>query len=136
MIFPVTVNLSLEDRIIFDDIFPFLTMIGFQIKVFSENTIILEGVPNDLRKGGEKEIVKGIIDSYKKEDKEDFGIYEKIASSYACRAAIMAGDRLTIEEMINLIDELFATDFPYFCPHGRPTIINIPISEIDKRFLR
>jgi len=48
----------------------------------------------------------------------------------------MAGDRLTVEEMINLIDELFATDFPYFCPHGRPTIINIPLSEIDKRFLR
>jgi len=136
LIFPVTINLSLEDRIIFDDIFPFLTMIGFQIKVFSENTIILEGVPNDLRKGGKEEIIKGIIDSYKKENREDFGVYEKIASSYACRAAIMAGDRLTVEEMINLIDELFATDFPYFCPHGRPTIINIPLSEIDKRFLR
>ncbi len=136
LIFPVTINLSLEDRMIFDDIFPFLTMIGFQISVFSENTIVLNGLPNDLRKVNENEILKEIINSYKNESSDKFGIYEKIASSYACRASIMSGDNLTVEEMNSLIDELFATDFPYFCPHGRPTIINIPIDEIDKRFLR
>ena len=136
LLFPLTINLSLEERIIFDDIFPFLTMIGFQIKIFSENTIVIEGIPSDLRKGCEKDIIKNVIESYKKENREDFGIYEKIASSYACRAAIMAGDKLTSEEMNTLIDELFDTEFPYFCPHGRPTTINIPISDIDKRFLR
>ena len=136
LLFPVTVNLSIEDRIVLDDIYPFLIMIGFQINIMNENTAILEGIPSDLRKVDEKMIIKDIIDAYKSDDNKELGIYEKIASSYACRAAIMAGDELLPEEMNNLIDELFAAEFPYFCPHGRPTIIDVPLSEIDKRFLR
>ncbi|MCK4965899.1 hypothetical protein KAS50_02645, partial [bacterium] len=136
LLFPVTISLSIEDRIVLDNIYPFLIMIGFQIKILNENTVVLDGIPSDLRKVDEKMIIKDIIDSYKNEDNRELGIYEKMASSYACRAAIMAGDELLPEEMNNLIDELFAAEFPYFCPHGRPTIIDIPLSEIDKRFLR
>ena len=47
-----------------------------------------------------------------------------------------AGDKLTLEEMNSLIDQLFATQSPYFCPHGRPVIINISVEELDKRFGR
>jgi DNA mismatch repair protein MutL len=57
---------------------------------------------------------------------------DNIAKSYACRNAIMAGDKLSQREMSLLIDQLFATSMPYVCPHGRPIIIKLSLSELDK----
>ena len=61
---------------------------------------------------------------------------EYIASTYACKAAIKAGDKLTSIECKELIDQLFSTEHPYYCPHGRPIIVNLPIEDLDKRFER
>ena len=47
-----------------------------------------------------------------------------------------AGDQLKPEERTYLIDRLFSTDHPYYCPHGRPIIINLSIDELDQRFER
>jgi DNA mismatch repair protein MutL len=49
---------------------------------------------------------------------------------------VKAGDSLTELEMNALVDELFRSEFPYSCPHGRPTIINLSLSELDRRFRR
>jgi len=54
----------------------------------------------------------------------------------ACRSAIMAGDTITISQIEKIIDELAETDFPYTCPHGRPTIIKTPAEELEKKFKR
>ena len=59
-----------------------------------------------------------------------------MASTYACKAAIKAGDKLTSKECIKLVDELFSTEHPYYCPHGRPIIVNLSIDDLDKRFER
>ncbi len=61
---------------------------------------------------------------------------DKLAASYACKAAVKAGDVLTREEMISVVDRLFATENPYYCPHGRPTIVHLSLAELDKRFER
>ncbi len=61
---------------------------------------------------------------------------DQIAAIYACKSAIKAGDSLKVEERINLIDRLFSTNHPYYCPHGRPIIINLSIDELDQRFER
>ena len=55
---------------------------------------------------------------------------------YACKSAIKAGDSLKQSEIRNLIDRLFMTKHPYYCPHGRPIIINLSIDELDERFER
>ena len=59
-----------------------------------------------------------------------------IAATYSCKAAIKAGEKLTIDECKELVDQLFATEHPYYCPHGRPIIVNLSIDDIDKRFER
>ena len=59
-----------------------------------------------------------------------------MAATYSCKAAIKAGDKLDESECINLIDKLFSTNHPYYCPHGRPIIVNLGIEDIDKRFER
>ena len=63
-------------------------------------------------------------------------IQERVAKSFACRSAIMAGDKLTLEEMNSLIDQLFSSKNPYFCPHGRPVMLTFSLEEFDKRFDR
>ena len=62
--------------------------------------------------------------------------FKSIAQSFACKGAIKAGDKLSLEEMNSLFDQLFTTKEPYSCPHGRPTLIRIPIEEFNKRFER
>ena len=61
---------------------------------------------------------------------------DQIAAIYACKSAIKAGDSLRPEERTHLIDRLFSTNHPYYCPHGRPIIINLAIDELDQRFER
>ena len=61
---------------------------------------------------------------------------DQIAAIYACKSAIKAGDPLKEPERRNLLDRLFSTDHPYYCPHGRPIIINLSINELDGRFER
>ena len=59
-----------------------------------------------------------------------------MAASYSCKAAIKAGEFLEPIERQKLINNLFSTKHPYYCPHGRPVIIKLDIEEIDKRFER
>ena len=47
-----------------------------------------------------------------------------------------AGDTLNEQEMGQLVNELFATEKPFFCPHGRPTVVRVPLGEIERRFGR
>ena len=59
-----------------------------------------------------------------------------MAATYSCKAAVKAGDKLSNEESCELINQLFNTKHPYYCPHGRPIIINLSIDDLDKRFER
>ena len=59
-----------------------------------------------------------------------------MAEAYASRNAIKSGEKLNQNEMQSLVDQLFATSSPYFCPHGRPVIVTIDLYELDKKFKR
>ena len=69
-------------------------------------------------------------------DKKDLEPAKIVDRSLACHSAVRAGEKLTIAEMENLFDLLFAAENPYNCPHGRPTIIELPLAEIHRRFGR
>jgi DNA mismatch repair protein MutL len=61
---------------------------------------------------------------------------ERFASTFACRAAIKAGQALTDQEMGELVERLFASELPAHDVHGRPTIVQLPLSELERRFGR
>ncbi len=54
----------------------------------------------------------------------------------SCRSAVMAGDKLTKDEAKKLIEKLEKTPHNVTCPHGRPTKIEVPITEVDRMFMR
>jgi len=136
LLFPQVVDLTPEEFSYMMDILPFLERIGFIIKGFGGNTVVLEGVPSGLKIGNPETVLNEIIDEFKKNRTTSLDARDNVAKSYACKMAIKKGDPLTRDEMNLLIDQLFATQSPYFCPHGRPVIVTLSLEELDKRFGR
>jgi len=136
LLFPQKITLAYDDFMIFKQIYEVLNQIGFSIKVFSGNTIVIEAMPADVKVGRESQILLDIIDYYRNEPLKDFNHLEKVAAAYACKNAIKSGEKLSQAEMQTLIDQLFACESPFFCPHGRPIIITIDLEELDRKFKR
>lgn len=137
LLFSRTVELDPGTFALLKEIYPLLFKLGFEIKFFSKQTIVIEGVPDDIKNGSEEIILKEIIDEYINNSREKkLEETENIAKSYSCKAAIKAGDKLSDREMRLLIDQLFATSMPYVCPHGRPIVVKISLDEFDRRFGR
>jgi len=81
-------------------------------------------------------IIHRLLDDIMVLDKAGGELIKSVAQSVACRAAVMAGDRLSSEEARTLVHDLLATSNPYCCPHGRPTFVKISLEELDGRFGR
>lgn len=137
LLFPHTVELSASDYSLVKELMPYLEQLGFDVKLFGRNTVIIEGIPADVRIGNEAKILQDVLDEYKNnEHTATIDARDRVAKSFACKAAVKAGDKLNTGEMISLIDHLFATSMPYVCPHGRPVVVKISIDELDRRFGR
>jgi len=137
VLFPITIELDPAKFGLVKELNDYLNRIGFMIKFFSKNTIIIEGIPEDVKLGTEEKIFMEILDEYAYNQKEKkLEVLDNIAKSFSCKTAIKAGDYLSEKEMRNLIDQLFATSNPYVCPHGRPIVIKISLEEFDRRFGR
>ena len=136
LLFPEIIELQSEDFSTLLNLIPYLEKIGFRMKEFGKNTIMAEGVPPDIQWGNAKEVLKEIIDTYRNEQKAQPSFMDAVSASFACKAAVKAGDILSLEEMQSLVDRLFASKHPYYCPHGRPIIINLSLDELDRRFER
>ena len=135
-LFPKTIKFDEEDYSKFLDIVPFLEKIGYKMREFGNNSIIIEGVPSDIKWGNEEDIINDVLDRYIEYEKISSSYLDYLAATYSCKAAVKAGDYLELEERRQLIDNLFATENPYYCPHGRPIVISIKTDELDKRFER
>lgn len=136
LLFPQKLTLNYEDFMAFKKIYRILNKIGFSIKIFSGNTIVIEAMPADVKVGRESQIILDIIDYYNNHPLHDFDHLEKIAAAYACKNAVKSGEALSQIEMHNLVDQLFACESPFFCPHGRPVFITIDLAELDRKFKR
>ena len=137
LLFPQTIELSAGDYGTVKELLPDLEQLGFSLKLFGKNTVVVEGIPADVRIGNEGRILQDVLEEFKANELGGTpDVRDNLAKSYACKAAIKAGDRLNTAEMVSLIDQLFATSMPYVCPHGRPVIVKLTIDELDKRFGR
>jgi DNA mismatch repair protein MutL len=136
LLFPQTIEFSVSDYHHLLEIMPFLIKLGFLIKEFGATTVVVEGVPSGMRIGVEDRILLEILDEYKLNLGTESDVQERVAKSFACRSAIMSGQKLSLDEMNELLSQLFSVENPYFCPHGRPVMITISNDELDKRFER
>ena len=118
------------------ELFPYLNKLGFRIREFGDNTIIIESSPLETPFGEEVGIIKEILDLYIKYKEISSSFIDSMCATFSCKAAIKAGEKLEPQEMKHLINRLFLTKNPFYCPHGRPIIINLTEDELDERFER
>ncbi|MEI8102737.1 MAG: DNA mismatch repair endonuclease MutL [Chlorobium sp.] len=137
LLFPQKVEFRAWEYELFEEIREDLYRLGFNLRLFGNKTIMIEGVPQDVKPGTEVTILQDMIAEYQDNaSKLKLEKRDNLAKSYSCRNAIMAGQKLSLEEMRSLIDNLFATREPYSCPHGRPVIIKLSLDQLDRMFGR
>lgn len=137
LLFPQTVDFAAGDLKLLEELAPDLRALGFDIDSFSGRSVVVRGVPSDIRSGDERRILEDVIAQFKlNRERLKISSRENLAKSIARRSAIRPGTRLSPKEMRALIDQLFACEMPYACPEGRPTIVKIPLEELEKRFSR
>ena len=83
---------------------------------------------------GHVEIIDDLRETSSQTSKLRLG--EEMIAKTVCRHAVKANDFLREPELVRLIQDLLACDLPYCCPHGRPTMIQMSYSELEKKFGR
>lgn len=134
LLFPITIDLNAEEFEAYERIKGKLRQMGMETKIFSGRTVVVESVPAGSFMG--KDEVREFFAELTKTSLEKATLEQELAKLFACKGAVKAGQRLTQEEMVSLINRLFACREPYFCPHGRPVIIKITLEDLDRRFGR
>ena len=137
LILPIEFELNDYDAKIFLDEIEEIKKFGFEIENH-ENKFKICGVPNGFGKYISREFFVDLIEELKSGLKKSFIYEEKIKEimQMACKKAIKAGDKLFDFEIENLVRKIFVSEDLFNCPHGRPIIIEILRSEIEKLFMR
>lgn len=134
---PLVMELNHVDFVCYNENIKIFNETGFLIEDFGDNTISIREAPMLLGKVSVKEFFLEILDNIKNlgTGKVTEVKYNMIAS-LACKAAIKANHPLSFAEMSSLVEELRYIEEPFNCPHGRPTIIKMSLSDIEKKFKR
>ena len=138
MLFPLQFEYTHNEFLKLKDNIEFIKSLGFEIDEFGINTYRVTSHPSWLKEGYEEESIKKIfeliIEISDKFDRVKFN--EAAATRLACKMSVKANTNIGYLEQEELINTLFKCEFPYTCPHGRPTIIKYPIYELEKLFKR
>lgn len=134
---PIIVSLSMTEEQYLNKNLEFFKKIGFEIEPFGGKEYAIYALPDNLFGLANKDLFSDLLDSLADDTKTTNNemILSKIASM-SCKAAVKGNQKLSIQEVDALIEELLSLDNPYNCPHGRPTIISMSKYELEKKFKR
>lgn len=134
-LFPETIELDHTDYLIIKEMLDDLQKIGFDIRDFGNNTIVIAGYPSDSRFENAGELIEGFLAQYKNTGMDiTIPQKEKIACSLAVSGAINYGYPLSQEKMQELVDRLFACESPAFSPMGKQVVVILPMEEVERKF--
>ena len=136
LLFPQTLNLQVDDFVKFKEVVHLLNKIGFSLRIFSGTTIVIDAIPLDVKVGREAQVLLDMIDYYKDNPEREFDPMQKVAAAFSCKNAVKSGEPLSQAQMHSMLDQLFACESPYFCPHGRPVIVTMELEDFDRKFKR
>lgn len=136
-LFPQTLSLLPADATLLAEMLPELKLLGYELEPFGQHAFLVRGVPADICQGSEQQSIEGLLEQYKHFSNElKLDKREKLIRSLARNNAIPGGKVLTVSEMQNLIDELFACGQPHLSPTGQFTFISFKLEELEKMFER
>ena len=134
---PILLTLTADEARVLEEHMRYFEQLGYVISGLGDRDYSISAIPTDLPELGKKELLLEILDELTDEAgmTTPDTIYDKIASM-SCKAAVKGNNRLSLMEADALIGELLTLENPYACPHGRPTIISMSKTELEKKFKR
>jgi DNA mismatch repair protein MutL len=145
LLFPQTLELGGSDDQWLATCIPRLATLGFALEPFGGTTYRLHSVPALLAERDAAAALMDILEALRSPGDEALAsegledvpqVLDRVLTVMACHGAIRAHQRLQDEEMRALLRDLGRTTMPFTCPHGRPVLLNVALSEIEKKFLR
>ena len=138
LLMPEIIHLSPNQSAIINERIPELKKAGFGIESFGSDTFKIDSVPGFITLNALDSLFVDLANDFLEIGKSTRieEIRKRMALVLVCRTSIKFNQKLSIQEMQGLIDQLMITSTPWTCPHGRPTMIVIPFDELEKRFGR
>lgn len=136
LLLPLTLDLEPDELDVVENEREMLAAVGFEVEGFGGRSIIVHAVPNPHPRFDARRCLEELIADLTGGRLSGLNRLERFAATYACRAAIKAGQKLEQAEMRDLLNRLFACRLPPHDVHGRPTIVRLPKAELERRFGR
>lgn len=134
---PLIVTLNLQEESLLKANEDYFRKFGFEIEHFGGKEYCISAVPSNLYGLSEEELFLEMLDHLAAEgDKDALDIFASRLATMACKAAVKGNHAMSPAEAEKLLDELLTLDNPYHCPHGRPTVISMTKTELEKKFKR
>ena len=134
---PYKMELSLKDGRIIIKKLHHLSRLGLEVEHFGGSTFLLRSVPAILINTQWEKFLLDLVPVLEDEgDLSSDRALDRLLTVMACHGAIRAGQRMSREEMIQLLNQLEELDLPTHCPHGRPISRKFSYYEIEKMFKR
>ena len=134
---PMIVTLSMQEEEVLNSNKDYFEQFGFEIENFGGREYRISAVPSNLYGLTEEDLFLEMLDNLSGNNSRDaLDIFASKLATMACKAAVKGNHAMSFEEAEKLIDELLTLDNPYHCPHGRPTIIAMTRTELEKKFKR
>ena len=138
LLIPQTFDLPPRDTDWIERNLPVLQKMGIGLEAFGPNTFKIDSLPAFLNTSDPVRFMQRVIDDLKSSSASSspMRLGEEMIAKTVCRHAVKANDPLRFLEIEKLIQDLLACELPYCCPHGRPTMIQISLTELEKKFGR
>jgi len=137
LLFPVDVQFSVAQVALIEELQEDLQILGFKFEKIEAETIRFFAIPKDVPSGSEASIMIEIIDDYTNNLRVRHSTKrDNLAASFSCKSAIKTGAKLSYEQMKKLVTDLMNCKMPYICPHGRPVMLELTLTDLDKQFGR
>jgi DNA mismatch repair protein MutL len=137
LLHPVTLELSPASANLLAIKLPFLDKLGFQVEIFGPNAFLIRAVPQLLVAMDPSDALRVLVDNFEEDETPLKDETEARLVARICkRAAVKSGQVLSLEEQQALLMNLESCDSPRTCPHGRPTMIHLPVDLLERQFGR
>ena len=138
LLMPLTLQVSPRDADILRRHQEALGRLGIDIEPFGPNIFKVEALPTFLKTDDPLSWLDQIIEELQTLTAKGSALRlgEDMIATTVCRHSIKANDKLSIPEIEALLNDLFECEMPYCCPHGRPTLIQMSLKELEKKFGR
>lgn len=134
---PMIVTLNLQEESLLKANESYFRDFGFEIEPFGGKEYCISAVPSNLYGFTEEGLFLDMLDHLGADGEKDaLKLFTSRLATMACKAAVKGNHKMSPQEADRLIDELLTLENPYHCPHGRPTIISMSKTELEKKFKR